>query len=239
MLYEHFFVNLKSISRRIDRSVTKELLNDVVHDMNILTIQFYMIQASLDSSLRYKLRRQFLGLASNRRDPLKKMLIHLADAAFKLSEDRNSIFSIETKERWLKMKQSSIVMKMENVLEENQRTIVKSIDRESEKSIDEMVTIRWLRDEASRLIVEINKEMICETKKQQCNRTRQCESIERKENRYELTLFRILGFELHDGIHQISTIDSPEYFLVILLVMFCVLNLIYISLNKKGITQRA
>ncbi len=82
-------------------------------------------------------------------------------------------FRIDFVNRIDKINKSVIHRKLEKALEDNKQTILR-LTQKNNPTVDEMVTISWLRDETKQLILELTYEMKCEQKLAPCNQTRKC-----------------------------------------------------------------
>jgi hypothetical protein len=64
-------------------------------------------------------------------------------------------------------------IKLDMALTNNKQTIMHLLGR-SMLTVDDTVTLGWLRDEANRLVHELSHEIQCEQNIDFCNRTREC-----------------------------------------------------------------
>jgi hypothetical protein len=67
-------------------------------------------------------------------------------------------------------------VKLNMALTNNKRAIMHLLGR-PKLTVDDMVTLGWLRDEASRLVYELSHEIQCEQNIVFCNRARKCRHL--------------------------------------------------------------
>jgi hypothetical protein len=82
-------------------------------------------------------------------------------------------FRIDFTKRIDKINKSPIYIKLEKAIEENKQTILR-LTQNNNPTVDQMVTISWLRHEAEQLIRELTAEIRCEQRPVPCNRMRKC-----------------------------------------------------------------
>ncbi len=87
--------------------------------------------------------------------------------------DKSFFFRIDFAKRIDKINKSAIYIRLEKAIEDNKQTILR-LTQKNNPTVDEMVTISWLRDEAKQLILELTYEIWCEHKLAPCNRTKKC-----------------------------------------------------------------
>ncbi len=82
-------------------------------------------------------------------------------------------FRIDFAKKIDKINKSDIYIKLEKAIEENKQTILR-LTQNNNPTVDQMVTISWLRHEAEQLIRELTAEIQCEQRVGPCKRTRKC-----------------------------------------------------------------
>jgi hypothetical protein len=85
----------------------------------------------------------------------------------------NFSFHIDFANRIDKINKSAIYIKLEKAIEDNKQTILR-LTQKNNTTVDQMVTVSWLRHEAEELIRELTSEIQCEQGSVPCNRTRKC-----------------------------------------------------------------
>lgn len=168
-----FSKNLQSFEKQLRREAENRSRKLLIKQMGKLIDQFQSIQAMLSPSLRYRLRERFLQLSIQGFESLREMAITLANTTYTLSRSHADLHLRNGSEQWTNKSKTSAHRVLERGLQQNQRTILEMM-KIKKKSVDHLVTIQWLRDEAKRLIRELNEEIKCEQKMLRCNRTRPC-----------------------------------------------------------------
>ncbi len=82
-------------------------------------------------------------------------------------------FRIDFANRIDKINKSAIYIKLEKAIEDNKQTILR-LTQKNNPTVDQMVTISCLRNEAEQLIRELTSEIECEQKPVLCNQKRKC-----------------------------------------------------------------
>jgi hypothetical protein len=72
-----------------------------------------------------------------------------------------------------KINELAIYTARKKPIEENKQTILR-LTQKNNPTVDQIVTISWLRDEAERLIREMTSEIKCQQIPALCDRTRTC-----------------------------------------------------------------